>query len=48
MHKNLNVVLPLCDLLFGTLLVRSPVKFAQATGPAVPDVQPREQIDQAA
>jgi len=38
--RNLNVVLPLADLLLGTLLKRSPVKFAQARGPAVPDVQP--------
>ena len=40
--KNLNVVLPLADMLFGTLLLRSRVKFAQATGPSVPNVQPRE------
>jgi hypothetical protein len=43
MGKNLNVVLPLFDTLFGTLVVRSPIKFAQATGPAVPNVQPREE-----
>ncbi len=42
MGKNLNVVLPLFDILFGTLIVRSPVKFAQATGPTVPNVQPPE------
>ncbi len=42
MGKNLNVVLPLFDILFGTLVVRSPVKFAQATGPTVPNVQPPE------
>jgi hypothetical protein len=41
MHKNFNVVLPLADLLLGTLLLRSKVSFAQATGPAVPNVQPR-------
>jgi hypothetical protein len=41
MHKNFNVVLPLADLCFGTLLLRSKVSFAQARGPAVPDVQPR-------
>ena len=41
MGKNFNVVLPLADTLLGTLLTRSPMKFAQATGPAVPDVQPR-------
>jgi sterol desaturase/sphingolipid hydroxylase (fatty acid hydroxylase superfamily) len=39
-NKNFNVVLPLADLLFGTLLLRSPVRFGQARGPAVPDVQP--------
>src|SRR5437899_5260345 len=42
MHKNFNVVLPLADASFGTLLLRSKVKFAQATGPSVPNVQPRE------
>ncbi len=41
MGKNFNVVLPLADALLGTLLLRSPVRFAQATGPGVPDVQPR-------
>ncbi len=41
MGKNFNVVLPLADLLLGTLLVRSPIHFRQARGPAVPDVQPR-------
>lgn len=41
MHKNFNVVLPLADLCLGTLLLRSKVKFAQAMGPAVPNVQPR-------
>ncbi|MFN0066105.1 MAG: sterol desaturase family protein [Limisphaerales bacterium] len=40
MHKNFNVVLPLADLCLGTLLLRSKVQFAQARGPAVPDVQP--------
>ncbi len=40
MGKNLNVVLPLADLLMGTLVPRSPISFAQARGPAVPDVQP--------
>jgi sterol desaturase/sphingolipid hydroxylase (fatty acid hydroxylase superfamily) len=38
--KNLNVVYPWADRLWGTLLERSPVSFAQARGPAVPDVQP--------
>ena len=42
MRKNFNVVLPLADLLLGTLMVRSKTRFAQATGPSVPDVQPRE------
>jgi len=41
MRKNFNVVLPLADLLLGTLLLRAPVHFRQARGPAVPDVQPR-------
>jgi hypothetical protein len=41
MGKNFNVVMPLADLLFGTLLLRSKVHFAQARGPAVPDVQPK-------
>ena len=40
MNKNLNVVLPLADVCLGTMLWRSKVHFAQATGPAVPDVQP--------
>jgi sterol desaturase/sphingolipid hydroxylase (fatty acid hydroxylase superfamily) len=40
MGKNFNVVCPLADLCLGTLLLRSPVAFAQATGPAVPNVQP--------
>jgi len=42
MHKNFNVVMPLADLCLGTLLLRSKIRFPQATGPAVPDVQPRE------
>lgn len=42
MHKNFNVVLPFADLIFGTLLRRAPVRFKQATGPAVPNVQPIE------
>ena len=41
MRKNFNVVLPLADLLLGTLLLRSPVQFRQARGPSIPDVQPR-------
>jgi hypothetical protein len=41
MHKNFNVVLPLADLFLGTLVLRSKMQFAQARGPAVPDVQPR-------
>jgi len=41
MHKNFNVVLPLADLLTGTLLLRSSVCFTQATGPRVPNVQPQ-------
>jgi sterol desaturase/sphingolipid hydroxylase (fatty acid hydroxylase superfamily) len=42
MNRNFNVVFPLADLMFGTLLTRSRVCFAQARGPAVPDVQPRQ------
>ena len=41
MNKNFNVVLPLADFLFGSLMLRSPVCFAQTIGPSVPDVQPR-------
>jgi hypothetical protein len=41
MHKNFNVVLPLADLCLGTLILRSKVSFKQATGPSVPNVQPK-------
>jgi len=41
MHKNFNVVFPLADLCLGTLMRRSKIRFAQATGPSVPDVQPQ-------
>jgi len=44
MHKNFNVVLPLGDLCLGTLLLRARTHFAQARGPAVPDVQPRSKV----
>jgi len=40
MHKNFNVVFPLADLCLGTLMPRSKIRFKQATGPSVPDVQP--------
>src|SRR2546426_3859334 len=40
MHKNFNVVLPLADLMLGTLLLPSKIRFGQARGPSVPDVQP--------
>lgn len=40
MHKNFNVVLPLADLLLGTLILRAKTRFMQPTGPSVPDVQP--------
>jgi hypothetical protein len=40
MHKNFNVVLPLADLCLGTLVLRAKTHFAQASGPAVPNVQP--------
>ncbi len=42
MHKNYNVVMPLADLLLGTLMLRSKINFPQARGPSVPDVQPRK------
>ncbi len=42
MHKNFNVVLPLADLCLGTLMRRSKIKFAQAIGESVPNVQPLE------
>ena len=42
MHKNFNVVFPLADYCLGTLMVRSKTRFAQATGPSVPCVQPVE------
>ena len=41
MHKNFNVVCPLADLLLGTLMLRSKIHFKQATGPSIPNVQPR-------
>src|SRR5580658_10406901 len=41
MGKNFNVVLPLADLCLGTLLLRSKVHFRQASGPSVPNVQPK-------
>jgi sterol desaturase/sphingolipid hydroxylase (fatty acid hydroxylase superfamily) len=41
MGKNFNVVFPLADLCLGTLLLRSKVHFKQASGPSVPDVQPK-------
>ena len=41
MQKNFNVVLPLADLLLGTLILRSKIQFPQPRCPAVPDVQPR-------
>jgi sterol desaturase/sphingolipid hydroxylase (fatty acid hydroxylase superfamily) len=41
MHKNFNVVMPLADLLLGTLILRSKVHFKQAEGPSVPNVQPK-------
>ena len=40
MGKNFNVVFPLADAVLGTLVLRSQVNFAQATGPSVPNVQP--------
>lgn len=40
-RTNFNVVLPLADLCLGTLLLRSRIRFRQAVGPTVPDVQPK-------
>lgn len=40
MNRNFNVVLPLADLLLGTLLLRSMVHFKQAMGPMIPLVCP--------
>jgi hypothetical protein len=42
MNRNFNVVLPLADLCFGTLMLRSKVHFKQACGPSVPNVQPKQ------
>jgi len=44
MGKNFNVVLPFADWLFGTLIVRSTLRFPQASGPSVPDVQPEVKL----
>jgi hypothetical protein len=41
MHKNFNVVLPIADLCLGTFILRAKTHFAQATGPSVPNVQPK-------
>ena len=41
MSKNYNVVCPLADVCLGTLLLRSKIHFNQATGPSVPNVQPK-------
>lgn len=40
MGKNYNVVLPIYDWAFGTLMRRSPKPFRQVRGRAVPSVQP--------
>ena len=40
MHKNFNVVMPLADLLLGTLILEAKTRFAQPINPAVPNVQP--------
>ena len=41
MQKNFNVVLPLADLLLGTLRLHAKFAFAQPQGPPVPNVQPK-------
>jgi hypothetical protein len=40
MQTNFNVVLPLADLIMGTLLLRAKVSFAQPQGESVPNLQP--------
>ncbi|MEK7628090.1 MAG: fatty acid hydroxylase [Patescibacteria group bacterium] len=40
MGTNFNVVCPIADALFGTLILRAKFSFAQARGPSIPDVQP--------
>jgi hypothetical protein len=46
MGKNFNVVFPLADACLRTLILRSKVRFKQAEGPSVPDVQPKLPIPQ--
>ncbi|MFM2383888.1 MAG: hypothetical protein RIQ72_460 [Candidatus Parcubacteria bacterium] len=41
MGKNFNVVLPIWDLLLGTLVRRAKVPFEQPRDPLLPDLQPR-------
>ena len=42
MHHNFNVVLPFADMIFGTLMLRSPIKFNQCSETyCVPNVQPK-------
>ena len=42
MNRNLNVVLPFADMIFGTLMLRSPIKFNQCSETyCVPNVQPK-------
>jgi sterol desaturase/sphingolipid hydroxylase (fatty acid hydroxylase superfamily) len=42
MNRNYNVVLPFADLIFGTLLRRSPIKFKQCSETyCLPNVQPK-------
>jgi hypothetical protein len=41
MGKNFNVVFPLADLCLGTLMRRSPIKFAPPGGDSIADVQPK-------
>jgi len=46
MNKNFNVVLPVADLLFGTLMWRSAIRFKQPEPSyCMPDVQPLSDID---
>jgi hypothetical protein len=45
MHKNFNVVFPLADFCLRTILFRSKIRFAQAMGPSVPNVQPPTSLE---
>ncbi len=44
MQKSFNVVFPLADLCLGTLVLNSKCHFAQPSGPAIPNVQPKHPV----